>query len=69
MNWNRAKAAMARGKRVRRPHWYTALYRIGDVVLWDITDTLARKCNDDGGPDRSYQVATVDAVADDWVVA
>lgn len=69
MNWDWAQKQLAIGLRVRRPDWCTALYSYRDVILWDITDALARKCNEDGSTDRTYQPHETDTVAQDWALA
>lgn len=69
MNWNRTRMALANGKRVKRPHWITCLYQHAGQILWDITGTLASRCNDDGSEDRTYQPQACDVDANDWQVA
>lgn len=69
MNWDWAQKQLTAGKRVRRADWYSALYMHRYVVLWDIADALARKCNDDGSDDRTYRPHETDIAALDWSLA
>jgi len=67
MNWAQARIELVSGKRVKRPNWETFLVWSAGQIRWDISDALARKCNDDGSADRIYQPTAIEVEADDWV--
>lgn len=68
MNWQEATDLIRQGRKVRRSIWETALRRMRPFgrIEWDITVTLARKCNDDKSSDRRYEPTLIDMLATDW---
>lgn len=66
----KARAILKRGKNVRRALWDSSIRMDGGVLVWNISEALARECSASGNnANRTYKMTKTDEASTDWVQA